>query len=196
MNKKRGRPTGKTDARMRLLDVARESLLERGYNQTTLRAVATKADVDVALIGYYFGSKRGLFSEAILSAVSPPAALATALKGDAEHLPQRLLVAVLAVWDDPVDGQAFRAVVTAALAEPDLRRALVEFLERELVARLADHLGGPDATIRAAAALTTIAGLVFTRHLMGIAPLPEASRGDIIRQLTPALRASLSQSAR
>ncbi|MBT1675688.1 TetR/AcrR family transcriptional regulator [Curtobacterium aurantiacum] len=194
MNKRRGRPSGRTDARARLLDAARGSLLERGYTRTTLRAVAATADVDVALIGYYFGSKRGLFSEAILEAVSPPEALAIALQGDAEQLPQRLLAVALAVWDDPVDGQSLRSVVTAALAEPQLRRALVEFLERELVARFADHLGGPAATARASAALTTIAGLLFTRHLLGMGPIRTASRGDVIRQLTPALRASLAPS--
>jgi AcrR family transcriptional regulator len=196
MNKPRGRPVGATDARARLLDAARASLLERGYTKTTLRAVAAVADVDVALIRYYFGSKSGLFSEAVLAAVSPSDALASALRGDAEQLPERLLAAVLAVWDDPGDGRRLRMIVTAALVEPDLRRALVEFLERELIARFADHLGGPGATARAASALTTIAGLVFTRHLLGLGPIGEASRGDIIRRLTPALRASLAKPSR
>lgn len=59
-----GRPPGASSGqtRARLLDVARELLGERGFDGTTIREIARRADVNPALLHYYFGSKAGLHS--------------------------------------------------------------------------------------------------------------------------------------
>ncbi|WP_063774786.1 TetR family transcriptional regulator [Kitasatospora azatica] len=65
MNKSRGRPPGNPPTKARITAVARELFLRDGYRGTTLRAVAAAAQVDPALISYHFGSKQGLFGEAL-----------------------------------------------------------------------------------------------------------------------------------
>jgi AcrR family transcriptional regulator len=196
MNKSVGRPKGRRsgdpETRARILHAARDRLLAQGYAGTTLRAVAADAGVDVALISYYFGSKQGLFSAVMALVVSPPTVLGAALEGDPARLPERLVAAVTAAWDDPVSRGPLRALITAALQEPAGQRALVEFLEREVIARLAERLGGPRATARAAAAATTIVGLIFTRHLLGLPSIAGASRVQLVHDLAPAIRTSLS----
>lgn len=49
---------------------------EHGYARTSLRAIAQDADVDHALISYYFGSKDGLFAAVNELIFSPPRVLA------------------------------------------------------------------------------------------------------------------------
>ena len=49
-----------TDARTRLLDAARDIVAERGWGAATSRAVAERANANLALINYYFGSKNDL----------------------------------------------------------------------------------------------------------------------------------------
>lgn len=192
MNKPRGRRPGNPDTRARILDAAHARLLTHGYVGTTLRAVAADAGVNVALISYYFGSKQGLFSAVMALAVSPPTVLAAALQGDPAQLPERLLAAVLAVWDEPSTGAPLRSLVSLAMAEPSSLQAVVEFLEREVIVRLAEWLGGPQATARAAAAVTTIAGVVFTRYVLGLQPVAGMPRCQLVHHLSPALRASLA----
>lgn len=51
----------KADRRVRILDAAEELFAIHGYDAVTLRAIAAKADVDVALANYHFGPKRDLF---------------------------------------------------------------------------------------------------------------------------------------
>ena len=51
---------GQTDARTRLLDAARDLVAERGWSAATSRAVAERANANLALINYYFGSKNDL----------------------------------------------------------------------------------------------------------------------------------------
>ncbi|MEU1667923.1 helix-turn-helix domain-containing protein [Streptomyces sparsogenes] len=49
----------------RILAAARELFAERGFERTTIRAVASAAEVDPALVMQYFGSKQQLFSRAV-----------------------------------------------------------------------------------------------------------------------------------
>ena len=41
-----------------ILEAARESLREQGYSATSIRAVAERAEVQLSLVHYHFGSKR------------------------------------------------------------------------------------------------------------------------------------------
>src|SRR5918997_7161545 len=59
------------DLRGTILDAARPLFAERGYRDTTMRAVAQSAGVDVALVAYYFGNKEGLFTESMNIPVHP-----------------------------------------------------------------------------------------------------------------------------
>jgi AcrR family transcriptional regulator len=49
------------EAREKILNAAEELFAERGYDNTSVRQLATKARVNVAMISYYFGSKEKLF---------------------------------------------------------------------------------------------------------------------------------------
>src|SRR6202035_813610 len=52
-------------ARERVLVAARDVLLERGFAQTSTRAVAERADVPLSLVHYHFGSKQQLLIEVL-----------------------------------------------------------------------------------------------------------------------------------
>ena len=47
-----------------ILDAARQLFAESGFERATIRAVASRASVDPALVMQYFGSKEGLFAAA------------------------------------------------------------------------------------------------------------------------------------
>jgi AcrR family transcriptional regulator len=51
-----------------LLAAAKQCLLEKGYNRTTARDIASGAGVSLAAIGYHFSSKDALLTEALLLA--------------------------------------------------------------------------------------------------------------------------------
>jgi AcrR family transcriptional regulator len=51
-----------------LLAAAKQCLLEKGYNRTTARDIASAAGVSLAAIGYHFSSKDALLTEALLRA--------------------------------------------------------------------------------------------------------------------------------
>jgi AcrR family transcriptional regulator len=58
----------------RILTGARQLFAERGFERTTIRAVAAAAGVGPAPVTQYFGSKRELFTQSVQAAPAPPTA--------------------------------------------------------------------------------------------------------------------------
>ncbi|WP_434587286.1 TetR/AcrR family transcriptional regulator [Streptomyces sp. A5-4] len=181
----RGRPRGNPPTRESIVSAARTLFLERGYRRTTLRAVAGAAGVDPALIAYHFGSKKGLFADVMQFQCANALAVDEVLGGDPAMLPDRLITAVTDLWEDA----DFLQLTTQGAEATEVIR---EYLERELLARLVEFLGGRDATARATAVVTILGGLIYTRYLNPL-PTPAALTPSETRHtLTPALRAALA----
>jgi AcrR family transcriptional regulator len=193
MNKRsRGRPPGPSKTRAEILAVARRRFLADGYDAVSLRSIAQEAGVDVALIGYHFGSKKGLFGATMALAANPAELLARELDGPLNSLPERLVRAVVAAWDEPEIGGSLRTFMQAAVQNPDVARVFREVLEREVVGRIAERIGGADGTRRASVAASQIAGMLMARYMIGIEPLASMSPGEIAERMAPALRAALA----
>lgn len=59
------------DPRERIISAAREVFIEQGFDLATVREITLRADVNVAAINYYFGSKDELIGE-VLSIMMEP----------------------------------------------------------------------------------------------------------------------------
>lgn len=158
LTRPRGRPRGNPPTREAIVSAARGLFLERGYRRTTLRAVAGAAGVDPALIAHHFGSKKGLFADVMRFQCANALATEDVLGGDRATLPDRLIDAVTDLWEDA----DFQQLTTQG---DEAAEAIREYLERELLDRLVEFLGGRDATVRATAVVTILGGLIYTRYL-------------------------------
>ena len=54
-----------TDKKEHILNTAIELFAEQGFDGTSIRDLASRADVNVAMVNYYFGSKDKLFEEMV-----------------------------------------------------------------------------------------------------------------------------------
>jgi AcrR family transcriptional regulator len=193
MNKQsgRGRRPGQSDAREQIRLAARVRFLAEGYQAVTMRTIAADAGVDVALVSYYFGSKQGVFGEAMAMSANPAQLIGVIVAGDPSTLPERALRTMLAVWDDPATGAPLRTLASTATADPAMRKAVGEFLTRELIGGIQKHLTGPDTQSRAAVFSAQMAGLIFSRYLVGIEPIASMSIDEIVERLAPSLAIAL-----
>jgi AcrR family transcriptional regulator len=198
ISRTRGRPRGGggTQAREQILQSARRLFLESGYARVTMRAIAVDAGVDSALISYYFGSKRGLFSAVMQLIISPSDVIRDSIRGDPAHLPERVVAAVLAIWDSPASGPPLIALYRSVGTDPDANRLAREFIEREIVQVLAEQAGGVDASARAGVAAGLIAGLIFMRYVLRAEPLASMPRDEVVARAAPALRIAFLPSRR
>ena len=84
-----GRRPGGKDSRGAILKAAQRLFAERGYDATSVRAVAARARVDPALVLHFFGSKAELFAGSLQLPLDP-AEVEALLQGDRATLGRRL----------------------------------------------------------------------------------------------------------
>ena len=73
-----------TDTKGRILDAAEGLFAERGFEGTSIRAVTTEAGVNLAAVGYHFGSKEALFGAVVRRIIGPVNAEQLRLLGELE----------------------------------------------------------------------------------------------------------------
>jgi len=113
-----GRRPGPSSTADDVLAAARELFAERGYQATTVRAIAAAAGVTPAMIHHFFGSKEKVFLAAARIPIDPDTVLAILLAGPREQFPERLVAAFGAAWRDERTGPALQSVLRAAVARP------------------------------------------------------------------------------
>ena len=192
---KRGRRPGPSTTRDAILAAARERFSAQGFDRVRMRDVAADAGVDVALVTYHFGSKDGLFAAALEMPQPMAALMADALEhGELDDFAGRLLRRVLEVWDDELTGTALAALVRSAMSHPPAAERLREFVQAELLGRIAARLDVPDADRRAALFGSQVVGLLLYRYVLHVEPVASMDREEIVRRTAPALQHHLTGS--
>jgi AcrR family transcriptional regulator len=167
--------------RQAILEAAKTCFMHDGYEQVGVRDIAARAGVDPALVNRYFGSKEGLFSEAVASKFD----LSHLLDGDRANLGERLARYVLEKRSTSADYDPLVALLRSSSSDVCsgmLRNAILEGFVRPLAARL----DGPDALSRAELVGSTLLGLLVHRTVIGGAEAADNER--MLALVAPALQ--------
>lgn len=187
-----GRRPGASGTREAILDAARESFGERGYSDTSVRAVAARAGVDAALVHHYFGTKDGLFSAAIEPPFDPAAVAPALLEPGLDGLGERLVRFFLQVWDEPASRARIQGMLRSALNQEAAAALLREFVTRQLLGRVAAAVDAPDAELRASFAGTQLVGLGMLRYIVRVEPLASADPEVVVAVIAPTIQRYLT----
>lgn len=90
--------------RAALLNAAADLIASRGFDGTTIEAIARRAGVNKAMISYHFGGKRGLYS-ALLTEILTAVAARLEVVGAWEAQPEQRMAAFIAVFRELVQAQ-------------------------------------------------------------------------------------------
>ena len=186
MVRRSGRRPGNQDTRQSILEAARTTFAEKGYDKASIRTIAATADVDPALVHHYFGTKEKLFLATMNSPINPGELIPQALDGPREQAGERLIRMALTVWDSPA-GAAALAIFRSALSNEWTARLLREFVVTQILRRAVSELvTDPDqAPMRSALVATQIAGLLVPRYVLRIEPLASADRELLVAAIGP-----------
>ena len=174
-----GRPSGSSDTRARLIEAARTLFQERGYDATSVRAIAGVAGVDAAMVNHYFGGKEGLFQEVMDLPVSPAETFRAVLDGiTPANIPARIAAQFVEVWEGKDSGPAMIALLRRAISDPDQVRVLRSRMTEGLLLPIAKVLSSdhPDnAQLRVAMIASQLFGMMVARHILRLPPLADLS---------------------
>ncbi len=189
--RRRGRRPSGEDTRAALLAAAREVFTEQGYNGATVRAIATRAGVDPAMVNHWFGGKDGLFTASVSIPINPAELIPQLLDGDPERLAERMVRRFLTVWDN-AGGGAFMALLRSITEHDEAVRMLREFITTVLFGRLTRALDMDQPDLRAALCGTQIVGLGMMRYVVQLEPLASADHDTIVSAVAPSLQRYLT----
>jgi AcrR family transcriptional regulator len=169
-----------------ILAAAREQFASSGYQGATIRAIATAAGIDPAMVMRYFGNKEGLFAAAAefdlrlpdLGSV-PGKAVGEALVG---HFLDR--------WEGD---EALMALLRTAVTNEAAAQRMQAIFATQLAPLIARLCGEPRAAAAARAGLiaSQILGLALCRYVLKLAPVVGLKRPEIVRRVGATVQAYL-----
>lgn len=167
----------------RIQEMAALKFTESGFDGVGIREIAEAADVNVALISRYFGSKKKLFTEAILTRLS----IEPLLQGPAEEWPETMADFMFNKARN-ADGIDPLVAVLRSAGSPSITPAIKHIFEEKIFDRLAGQLPAPSARQQAALIISLLFGFDSLRRIFGVADLTRHDQKKLRHQLVHILR--------
>ncbi|WP_067802426.1 TetR family transcriptional regulator [Actinomadura formosensis] len=185
-----GRRPGPTETREKILAAAREMFAEKGYDGVSVRAIARAAGVDPALVHHFFGSKDGVFVEAMRFPVDPSVLLPRIMSVPRDRLGEAVVRAFLAVWGDADRRAPLLAMLRSAMTNERAATLLREFVTVALTERARQALDVPHAQIQAAAG--QMIGLMILRYVLRVEPMASVPEEELVALVSPVIQRYLT----
>jgi AcrR family transcriptional regulator len=188
-----GRRQGESSARADILEAARASFAEHGYDRATIRDIAGRAGVDPALVIHYFHSKEALFGEALELPLQPREVFARGLSAGPDQLGVTIVRTFLEAWEPPENRVRLMAMLRSALTNEAAMDMIRGLLTREVFVPITAALGVPDAQLRAPLVGSQLLGLAVMRYVGRIEPLASASIDELVTAMGPTVQRYLTE---
>lgn len=166
-----------------ILNAARATFAELGYERSTIRRIAEAAGVDPGLVMHYYGSKQQLFALAAqYAAVEVP-------DGSAQEMAD----SVLAMLEDRLRSEPVASLaVLRSMLTNDSAAETYQSAAASRIDQMAATIPGGDAALRAGLITAIVHGVIMQRWMVGPNPLTDAAPEDVVALLRPCLDALIT----
>lgn len=176
----------------RILSAARASFAAHGYAGTSLRSVARDADVDPALVSYYFNNKSGLLDAAL---VPPPGwtdAIVMAAATPIQHRGVALVRTMIGAWEAPASEEFLRSTILTAAHEPIALQRLATDFAVHILDAVSSRLDDDERLVRASLAASQIVGLAMMRYVWKVGAIATIPSDQAIALVAPTVQRYLN----
>jgi AcrR family transcriptional regulator len=186
MIKRSGRRRGSPDTRESILDAARRLFADKGFDATTVRAIAADAGVDPAMIHHFFGTKEELFRATLQFPIDPATEIPQITAGGKDEIGERLVRTFVRLWDSPV-GITGAALIRSAMSNDWTLRLMREFLTTQILRRVVAEvdLDPKEAPLRVSLVASQLAGLAMMRYIVKLEPLASLPPEEVVAMVGP-----------
>jgi AcrR family transcriptional regulator len=170
-----------------ILAAARAAFTKKGYENTTIRMIATSAEVDPALVMRYFGSKEHLF------AVAAEFKLKAAFPRDIarDDIGRTLADNYLRLWEGEIEGLPL--LLRSAASSEQAADRIREIFEHQTVPLIAAISGETGASRRAGLVVSQTLGMVLCRFILKIPPIANMPREDLVEAIGKTLQRYMTE---
>jgi AcrR family transcriptional regulator len=188
--RRRGRRPSGEDTRATLLAAALDVFAEQGYAGATVRAIATRAGVDPAMVNHWFGGKRGLFLAAIQAPFDPAELVTQAFSDDPDTVAERIVRGFVTAWD--THDSRFKALVQSVISQETAGAAMQEFIIDTVIRQVTTAIGADQAEWRISLCASQLIGLGLTRYVLRLEPMASADVETVVATVAPTLQRYLT----
>ena len=174
--------------RRAILAAARATFAARGYEQTTIRAVAARAGVDASMVMRYFRSKAGLFTAAVTMDLQVPDLRSVPASRRGELLVRHFV----SRWEDPVHDDELIALLRTGVTSQTVAGRLQAVLGQLITEPIA-ALGDDQAAERGTLIATQLLGLALCRYILRFEPLASLPADDVVAAVAPSVQRYLTR---
>ena len=176
------KPRRSDATRAAIVAAARERFAKDGYERATIRAIASQAEIDPAMVMRYFGSKEGLFAAAAQFDLRLP---------DLRNTPRGQLGATLMghfldVWEKD---ETFFALLRSAVTNKAAADRMKAIFQSQVVPTIAAVSPEPASiAMRAGFVSSQLLGIALCRYVLRLPPVRALDRAQLIRNVGPVLQ--------
>lgn len=165
--------------RAAILAAAEELFAELGYERTTVRDIAARAEIDPAMVIRYFGSKDALFAAVAVFDLKLP----DVSRIDRSRIGETLVRHFLKIWEGDEALSGLLVVYRSAASNEAVATKLRSLFAAQVLPAIAR--AGPRATAeqRAGLVATQLLGLAFCRYVLKIPPVVAMAPETIVREV-------------
>jgi AcrR family transcriptional regulator len=172
-------------SRTAILAAARDLLASKGYEATTIRAVAAAAGIDPSMVMRYYGSKEGLFA----AAVDVDLQLPRPSDLPRDRIGELLAAHLIARWEGALSDEFIRLILRSAGTNKAAAEQFQVIFESQLLTFVRGLTGdAPDARRRAAMLSSQVLGLSYCRYVIELPAVVEIDAATLARTLAPVLQ--------
>jgi AcrR family transcriptional regulator len=176
--------------RRAILGAARATFAERGYERTTIRAVAARAGVDASMVMRYFQSKAGLFTAAVTMDLQAP----DLRSAPASRRGELLTRTFISRWEDPLRGDELIAMLRTAATSEVVAGQLQAVLSQQIIEPIA-ALGDAQAAERGTLIAAQLLGVALCRYILRVDPLASLPADEVVAAVAPSVQRYLSRAS-
>jgi AcrR family transcriptional regulator len=172
--------------RTAILTEARRLLAEKGYEGTTIRAVAAAAGVDPSMVMRYYGNKEGLFGAAVDLDLHFP----DASGWPRDELGARLARHVVARWEGELSDELIRLLLRSATTNAAAVAQLQAVFGGQVLRFVRQVAGAdtPEVTRRASMLATQVLGVALCRYVLALPPVVAMDADTLVAMLAPVIQ--------
>lgn len=174
---------------------ARELFARNGIDKTSIRAIATDAGVDPALVHHYFGTKTQLFAAAIKIPIDPMSIIGPLREVPVDEIGHVLPSLLLPLWDSEL-GKGFIATLRSVLGGSNVAELSMfrSFLQDVITAEVGSRVDDPPGSgrVRVQFVASQLIGVVMARYILELEPFRSLPVTEVVETIAPNLQRYLT----
>lgn len=171
------KPLRSQATRDRILEAARATFCEQGYDRATIRTIAAAAEIHPSMVMRYYGTKEGLFAASVKFDLQLPDVSNVAR----DQIGRTLVRHMLRRWEDG-DGE-LPALLRISINHEDARNRIESILRDQVAPALEGLCSSRRALTCAALIATQMLGIALMRYVLRLPVVTSLSERTLIDEV-------------